>query len=361
MDTPDDKKPGEAATRREHPPIDDAPIRVARSIAARSDLDRTSAQPVADVSRVAIHEAAHASVARLLGFEIEAVSVRRGVTFAGVTIAGGMRVDPSGLRSIPWWRHPDREIVVKKLMYLLSGNAAEAFAAGTSRAPTPNADDARAAFAALPETTRSRLVKAERAESDCVPDAAAAWALTVAFTPHARLFFDLLAVETRAMVRDRLPAIASVARELDRGAVLTGAAVDVILAVGEVVEADDGPPVAGRWIAITSFATGEIHAQVGEILPFHDARVQAVPELFLPSDSPEADVAKAIEDYRRKSMSPTSSRDLAPGPRVVRCTRRLVGRTRGGWTAIRIAAGQLAPATAWYVTRWPSYFEPSVG
>jgi hypothetical protein len=52
-----------------------------------------------------------------------------------------------------------------------------------------------------------------------------------------------------------------------------------------VLEADDGPPSSGDWLAIATFFTGrvELPARAGEILPFHDPRVQAVPELFVPA------------------------------------------------------------------------------
>jgi hypothetical protein len=85
-------------------------------------------------------------------------------------------------------------------------------------------------------------------------------------------------------VQQHAIAIGAIAVELERGCVLDGTSVDVITAVGERIEADDGPPISGEWIAITSFVTGEFHARVGEVMPFHDPRVQAVPEMFIPSD-----------------------------------------------------------------------------
>ena len=165
--------------------------------------------------------------------------------------------------------------------------------------------------------------------------------------------------------RGRRPrqAIVRVAVELDAGSVLDGTAVDVILAVGEPLEADDGPPTSGAWIAIGTFFTGgmDAPARAGDVLPFHDPRVQAVPELFLSAELPGDLVAKVIHDYRLKAMSPSSSTALVAGPRVVRCTRRLVGRTPGGWTAITVVEGDLVRADAWYVARWPTFFEPSLG
>jgi hypothetical protein len=290
------------------------------------------------------------------------VSVRHGVRFAGATIVRGTSVDPAGLTSIPWWMNPDAQPVVRRLIYVLAGNAAEAHVAGTSRVATPNADDARAAFESLPEDTRTYLLLAERSDGHDVPDQTAAWALAVAFTRHGREFYDLVAADTRAMVLDHLPAIVSVAHELDAGSVLSGPAIDVILAVGEPVEADDGPPTAGRWVAITTFVTGgvDVPVRIGEVLPFHDPRVQAAPHLFLPGDSPTEVLATAIEEYRRSATSPPWSATLEPGPRVMRCLRRLVGRTHGGWVPLTVGEGALARADAWYVRRWPTYFAPSV-
>lgn len=77
---------------------------------------------------------------------------------------------------------------------------------------------------------------------------------------------------------------------------------------------------------------------------WHDARVQRVPELFVPADAPPERIQKAIDDYPLAAMSPERSetRRLEPGPGVVRCVRRLVARTRDG-LAITVALGGARP------------------
>jgi hypothetical protein len=338
-------------------PVHGAPKGIARSTAAAEEQD---------ISPIAIHEAAHAVAAREMGFEIETVSIRPGISHAGLTIAYSPQVDPTSLSEIPWWlNHPDLAPVVRRLHYLLAGNAAEAMATGTGRVAVPVADDARAAFEALPQAARTELLAAEAAV-DGVSDNAAAWAQTVAFAgvADATLFFGLVAQGVRRFVSERLEAITAVAVELQRGSVLDGVAIDTILAVGELVEAEGGAPTSGSWTAIATFFVGDSEkpALVGETHVWHDARVQHAPQLFVSADTPSDAIQKAIDDYRIAAMSPEpiGTKPLRPGPGVARCIRHLLGRTRDGRLAINVARGTLLGNESWCVRRWPSYFAPSV-
>jgi hypothetical protein len=318
--------------------------------------------PGLDLRSVAVHEIAHALYGKFAGVEIATVSIREGARHAGVTITIGRDIDPSALSFLPWYINPDLAPVVRSLHHLLAGDVAEALAFGTGRVAAPDADAAQAAFDALPEANRTGLLNAE-ASTDGQSDRARAWALAVAFCgPSARLLYELAYQDLRRDVSQRMCTIESLASELLITSVLDGVAFDTILSVGQPVDGE-GPPTSGRWTAITTCFIADVEepARVGESLPWHDRRVQCVPELFLPTSSPPDVIRRAIDDYRKASMSPepVGSRRLEPGPGVVRCVRRFVGRTRNGGS-ITVARGDLARADAWYVRRWTDKFEPSV-
>ena len=138
------------------------------------------------------------------------------------------------------------------------------------------------------------------------------------------------------------------------------------MAVGAVVEAEDGPPTSGQWTPITTFfvANVEAPARIGEAYLWHDPRVRlGARELLLPADGPPELLRKAIADYRRHAMNPEpiGPSRLEPGPDVLRCVRPIVARrSRNGLTAANVARGALIGAESWIARRWPTFFEPSI-
>jgi hypothetical protein len=146
---------------------------------------------------------------------------------------------------------------------------------------------------------------------------------------------------------------------------LDGAALLTIMAVGETVELQDGPPTSGRWTPVTTvFVAGSDQPlRVGLTYAWQDGRIQrAAPELLLPADAPSELLQKARSEYRSRPIAsdPEPSRALEPGPGVVRCIKRLIARTRFGFVAVRFAPGDLVRTDSWPARQWPDHFEPSV-
>jgi hypothetical protein len=299
-----------------------------------------------------------------MGFDILTVSVRPGSRHDGVTIARCPRVDAAQLSDIPWWTNPDLGPVVRELHWCLAGTLAEGLAHGTGRGIAPDADLARVAFEALPDARRTGLLQAE-AVTDGTSDEALAWAVAADFCgPDAKAFLDLVYPGIRRFVSEHAVAIIAIAAELQQGSILDGPAIDTVLAVGEGVELSDGAPTSGTWTPLTTVFVSHVEAPArrGETYPWHDARVQRAPALFVPADAPACVIEKAVSDYRdaaAAAATPKSPMKLATGPGVVRCTRQLVGRTRDGRMAITVGIGDLARAESWYAKRWPMFFEPT--
>jgi hypothetical protein len=297
-----------------------------------------------------------------MGFDILTVSVRPGSRHDGVTIARCPRVDAAQLSDIPWWTNPDLGPVVRELHWCLAGTVAEGLAHGTGRPIAPDADLARVAFEALPDVRRTGLLQAE-AGTDGTSDEALAWAVAADFCgPDAKAFLDLVYPGIRRFVSEHAVAIAAIAAELQQGSILDGNAIDTILAVGEGVDLADGAPTSGTWTPVTTAFVSDVDApaRLGDVYPFHDARVQRAPALFLPADAPVEVIKKAIRDYRdATAATPERPKKLEPGPGVIRCIRQLVGRTRDGRMAITVGIGDLARAESWYAKRWPMFFEPT--
>jgi hypothetical protein len=317
-----------------------------------------------DLLSAAVHEGAHAIFARMASFEIVAVSVRRGRSNTGQTIVRLPRHRPGASAAVAWQRNPQLDLVVRKLRYVLAGDIAEAMLAGTGRFDAPSADAARATFDALPDAARTALLAAEAAEAG-TSDLAHAWAIAVDLCGpgDASAFLDLVTGGVRRSVAEHAAEIMALALELHRGSVLDGPAVAAIAALGEPVEADDGPPTSGSWISIATFVAGgiDVPARVGETYAFDDPRVVHSPGLFLPADASAEVIRRALDDYRIGSMwSESGLTALQPGRRVVRCVAALVARTRDGRPAIRIARGELVCKDSWVVTRWPRHFRPSM-
>ncbi len=308
-----------------------------------------------DPAAVAWHEAGHAVMARLMGIEVDVVSIRQGAAHDGVAI---VRSGPLGPTSdISWWMHPDLGPVVRELTHTLAGEVAEGLAVPTGRVPAPSGREMGDAFHALSSETRSRLANAESAATPAISDQARAWELATSFCGDLAIpFLDLVRAEVRARVNEHAAAIAAVAEALIEGSVLDGAAVDTILAVGELVEANDGRPTSGMWMPIVTTFVGEIEhaARVGEALPWHDARVQGAPEVFLPAESPEDVIRDAETAYLARATAPPKPPTGRP---TVACVRRLIARCRDGRLAVLVNAGEEVPSDSWWVRRWPDYFE----
>ena len=318
--------------------------------------------PRTDISTASIHESAHAAVADALGFKVVSVSIREGVRYAGLTTIRGRRVDPTPLAELDWFINPDLADVVRELYVTMAGRIAEGLVTGTARVAAPDAVVARIAFEVLPEETQAGLLK-EEAASEAHSDEARAWALLVDFFGlDAARFYDIVFEGARRYVYDRAVAIVSLAIELDRGAVLDGGSVATILAVGEPVDVDDGPPTSGDWTPLAMFFIAGVDqpVRVGEPYPWHDPRVQRSPGLFIAADAPPDDIQEAIDDYRNRAITPESRpRRLVPGPGIVRCIRAFVARTRDGLIASSIAEGELVRAESWQARSRPGYFAPS--
>jgi hypothetical protein len=313
---------------------------------------------MSDPSVAAWHEAGHCVLARVSGIDIDVVSIRPGARHTGVTILRSPSPQPLG--RLPWWLDPDLGDVVRDLTCTLAGEIAEGLAVTSGRVPAPSADDMRTAFDGVSDASRSRLLAAESDPAGALSDRAQAWRLAWAFCGDLALpFLDLVRAEVRARVQESAGTIANVASELMRGAVLDGAAVDTILAVGELVDADDGRPTSGIWTPIVTSFVGDVDrpARVGDVLPWHDARVQTAPDLFVPADAPSETVQEAEAAYLARATAPARA-PRRPRP-MVTCVRRLVGRTRDGRAAVTVAAGESIAADSWAARRWPTHFEPA--
>jgi hypothetical protein len=336
----------------------DGPRRAPADRARQAGAASTDREP----SLTAWHESGHAVIASQMGARIDSVSVRAGVAFSGLTILLGTSFDSTGLSGMLWWLSPDLERVVRELHYLLAGAMSEGL--GTSSRPVfVDADAARAAFEGLPESTRTSLVAAEGA-GEVISDEARAWAHAVNFAgPDASQFLNLVTPGVRRLVLEHAPSIATVAAELDRGSVLSGLGVATIIGAGEPVDGDDARPRSGTWtpIAMAHIATFEEPVRMGDVLPWHDPRIQRSPGLFIPADADADVIHRAVAAHRSGARSPDTGPTprLKPGPGVVRAIRGFVRRSRNG-VPVRVAAGSLARTTAWYVRRWPDEFEESV-
>jgi hypothetical protein len=124
-----------------------------------------------------------------------------------------------------------------------------------------------------------------------------------------------------------------------------GAAIDVIRAVGELVETDDGPPKSGTWSPLTTchIAGVEDPARMGDSYPWHNTRVEGAPQLFLPADALAEVIEQAIDDYRAAAQSPRPAHDkpLKPGPGVSKPQ---------GASSVGLATALRSP---WHAVSWP--------
>jgi len=344
-------------------PVDPVPRALAGST---NDPDGPRSIPVRhagpDVSVAAWHEAGHAVIARLMGTEIDLVSVGPEAGRGGRTVLRGSPFDARPLSMIPWWKSPDLEPVARELHCILAGTIAESL---STQPLFASAAAARAAFeATLDASHRHRLEPEEAAEA--ASDAAKARQLAVDFAgTGATQFLEWLTLDVRQLVLENAEAIAAVAVELERGSVLDGTAVDMILALGEVLEAEAGPPTSGQWTPITTYFVADVDApaRVGEAYPWHDPRVRrGARDLLMPADTSPELLQQAIADHRRRAMSPepVAPSTLGPGPGVLRCVRPIVlRRSRNGLTAANVKQGAMIRAESWIARRWPGYFEPT--
>lgn len=143
-------------------------------------------------------------------------------------------------------------------------------------------------------------------------------------------------------------------------------------------------PKSGYWTPIdTAFVAGAFTpVRRGERYAWDDPVVQAAPGLFVSAELPPDEVSRAATAYRNSSLDETAAMaatmdrttssgirvhipgPLVPGVGVVRCVRSMTSTLpsplAGGPSLIRVRRGDLAIASAWYVRRWPSHFEPSI-
>jgi hypothetical protein len=186
----------------------------------------------AERRRIAVHEAGHAVASIVLGVPIEYVSIRTGLSFRGVALRVGARLEAADdfdpFRAVAAQPPELRADVERRIIGDLAGPIAEMFLADEPAARSYGGDEAetiaRDALATLGPRLAELVAHWEMREERRDGDEADAAGLAYAFAgPEAGgHYLEWLRAEARALVLRYRFAVLSVADALERAAVLSG-------------------------------------------------------------------------------------------------------------------------------------------